>query len=278
MRRDNERGGFRSLRNVNVVLIAAGIACMTAPDSVDAQHSHEHGAPTATAKKPTSTGALEADSSVAAGTDHVMNGRMVAGLHMEMTPSRPMTAADSARSVEIVRELRASIAKYKDVRRATRDGYKQFAPGLKGQTVLHFTNNRSAIRAAFGFNPARPTSLLYRPVVGGEPVLIGAMYTAPKRATLEELDARVPLSIAKWHRHTNFCVPPRRQKERWKETRNGVPVFGPLSLIATEKECDSVGGKFHPQVFGWMIHANVFAGDDMAVIWEHEHANTDHKH
>ncbi len=93
MRRDTERGGFRSLRKVNVVLIAAGIACITAPDPVGAQHSHEHGAPAATAEKPASTGALEADSSVAAGTDHVMNGRMVAGLHMEMTPSRPMTAA-----------------------------------------------------------------------------------------------------------------------------------------------------------------------------------------
>lgn len=26
------------------------------------------------------------------------------------------------------------------------------------------------------------------------------------------------------------------------------------------RECDAVGGKFHPQVFGWMVHANVFCG------------------
>ena len=247
------------------------VATLVATVEARAQHDHDHGKPAPTSRTPASTRTVERDSTVTAGTDHVMNGKMVAGLHMEMTPSRPMTVADSIRAAEIVRKLRGSIAKYRDVNMALKDGYKQFAPGLKGQKVLHFTSSRSAIRSAFTFDAGKPTSLLYRPVEGGKPVLIGAMYTAPKRASLDELNERVPLSVAKWHRHTNFCVPPRRERERWKEVRNGLPVFGPMSPIATEEECDKVGGKFHPQVFGWMIHANVFASDDPAVIWEHEH-------
>jgi len=266
-------------RGGRFLIAAAAVALIVVPNGAFGQHSHDRGTSTGSAtKKPSSAGAPETDSSIAAGTDHVMNGKMVAGMHMEMTPSRLMTRADSIRAAEIVRELRSSIAKYRDVRLALKDGYKQFAPGLKGQKVLHFTNYRSAFRSAFSFNRGRPTSLLYRPVEGGQPVLIGAMYTAPKRATLEDLDKRVPLSIAKWHKHINFCVPTRREKARWKEVQNGLPVFGPLGPIATEEECDKVGGRFYPQVFGWMIHANVFASDDPAVIWEHEHAGGEHQH
>lgn len=173
-------------------LIAVAMAALVAtPHGARAQHTHDHGKP---AKNPGGVSAAETDSSVAAGTDHVMNGTMVAGLHMAMTPEREMTRADSIRAAGIVRELRASISKYKDVRVAVKDGYKQFASGLKGQKVLHFTNYRSAFRSAFSFDPERPTSLLYKPVEGGQPVLIGAMYTAPKRASFDDLDKRVPLS------------------------------------------------------------------------------------
>lgn len=262
----------RSIRNTVVLVVVSLVAI--APTLAGAQHSHDHGK-TSTKTAPKS---VEKDSSVTAGTDHAMNGKMAAGLHMEMTPSRPRLASDSARAAEIVSRLRASIAKYKDVRLAVKDGYKQFAPGVKGQRELHFTNNRSAIRSAFGFKSSRPTSLLYKPVEGGEPILIGAMYTAPKRASLDELDKRVPLSVAKWHRHINFCLPKLKEKERWKETKNGLPVFGPLSPIATEEECDQVGGRFYPQVFGWMVHANVFESDDPAVIWGDDHGKAGHDH
>ena len=33
------------------------------------------------------------------------------------------------------------------------------------------------------------------------------MYTAPYKATEEELNERAPLSIARWHLHTNLCLP-----------------------------------------------------------------------
>jgi hypothetical protein len=48
-------------------------------------------------------------------------------------------------------------------------------------------------------------------------------------------------------------------------------VFGPASPIATEEACDAVGGDFHATTFGWMVHANVFAGSTLAEIFGDEH-------
>jgi len=55
------------------------------------------------------------------------------------------------------------------------------------------------------------------------------------------------------------------------ERQDGHAVFGPESPIATQAACDSVGGDFHESLFGWMIHANVFAGDDLGAIFGDEH-------
>ena len=96
------------------------------------------------------------------------------------------------------------------------------------------------------------------------------MYTAPQRASVEELDRRVPLSIARWHLHTNICIPRVGQHERWRETRNGEPVFGPASPIATREACDAVGGRFLPRLFGWMVHVNLLENDPGA-IWAAPH-------
>jgi hypothetical protein len=52
-------------------------------------------------------------------------------------------------------------------------------------------------------------------------------------------------------------------------------VFGPESPVATKEACDAVHGVFHPTIFGWMVHANVFAGDNPKVIWGDEHAGHD---
>lgn len=121
------------------------------------------------------------------------------------------------------------------------------------------------------FDPDRPTSLLYRPGADGKLELIGAMYTAPKRMGTDKLDERVPLSIARWHKHVNWCVPPLGKQERWLERRNAQPVFGPESPIARRRACRAVGGRFLANPMGWMIHANVFLGEDLATIWGHDH-------
>jgi hypothetical protein len=195
--------------------------------------------------------------------------------HMEMTPALRATPADSVRAAKIAATLRAAIAKYADTTAAVADGYHMFLPGVKTQKVYHFTNNWRAVQEAVRFEPTRPTSLLYRKDSTGKLVLVGAMYTAPKRFSYEKLDARVPLSIARWHKHINWCLPKRGEMARWAERRDGEPVFGPESPVATKEACDAVGGRFVPTVFGWMLHANVFVGDDPAAIWGDEHAGQD---
>jgi hypothetical protein len=96
------------------------------------------------------------------------------------------------------------------------------------------------------------------------------MYTAGKRVSAADLDARVPLSLARWHQHIDICVPKRGERERWAERRDGQLLFGPEGSITTKAACDAAGGRFFPQLFGWMLHANVFAGDDLAAVWTDE--------
>lgn len=185
-----------------------------------------------------------------------------------MTAPRPANPADSARAARLATDIRQALAKYRDVHTAMADGYVQFLPNVP-QQVYHFTSWRNAMAEAFRFDPALPTSLLYRKNADGSYTLVGAMYTEPRGTSEHDLDQRVPLSVAQWHQHVNLCVPPRGEAVRWTEMRDGKPVFGPKSPVATEAACRAVGGHFIPHLFGWMVHANVFASNDPAVVWGH---------
>jgi hypothetical protein len=209
--------------------------------------------------------------------DHQMSGALIESPHMTLTPVRVPTRADSVRAAAVADTLRRAIARYADVRAAEADGFRPFAPNVKRQKVFHYTRYAWAARAMFGFDPAKPTSLLYRREPDGALKLIGAMYTAPQRASLDDLDRRVPLSIARWHLHTNVCIPRFGGRDRWTETHDGQPVFGPLSPIATREACDAVGGRFLPKIFGWMVHANVLEGDP-AAVWGMAHDDMGHDH
>ena len=206
--------------------------------------------------------------------DHAMNGPMDMNMmkHMELSPSRPPTHADSVRASAVAAELKRAIAKYADTAAAVADGYKMFLPNVKAQHVYHFTNNRHALGAAFHFDATKPTSVLYSRGSDGALHLVGAMYTMPKNAKLDRLNDRVPLSIARWHKHVNWCVPKEGDQARWLEQKNGKPVFGPESPIATKAECDAARGDFHPSLFGWMLHANVYEGTDLGSIFADDHA------
>ena len=160
--------------------------------------------------------------------------------------------------------MREGIAKYKDYRAAIADGYKIFLPNLK-QPEYHFTNYRNGFLEAFTFEPSRPTSLLYKKTsVGYE--LVGAMYTMPKRASEEQLNERIPLSVATWHLHTNLCMPPRHQRRDadWAK-------FGLRGLISTEEACDAAGGRFHPVIFGWMVHVYPYEDSLDRIFAMHHH-------
>ena len=192
-------------------------------------------------------------------------------VHMELSPTRRATPADSAKARAVASELKAALAKYADTTAAVADGFRMFAPNIRNQRVYHFTSYGNALKAMSRFDPAQPTSLLYRMKPDGRFELVGAMYTAPRRMRADRLDERVPLSIARWHKHVKWCLPKKSEAARWTERANGKPVFGPESPIATKAACDAVGGQFHENLFGWMLHANVFLGDDLATIFGHEH-------
>jgi hypothetical protein len=182
--------------------------------------------------------------------------------HMFMTDLGPKQPGDDQRAQEIVEILGKSIARYRDYKVALADGYQIFLPKIP-QPIYHFTNYKNAIAAAFIFNPAHPTSLLYKKTGDGYE-LVGAMFTAPKNATEQQLNDRVPLSVARWHEHVNFCLPPRGTplaQIDWKK-------FGLAGSIASQDACDQAGGRFIKQIFGWMVHVYPYQSDPDKV-WAH---------
>ncbi|MFZ0197757.1 MAG: hypothetical protein WB523_01600 [Candidatus Sulfotelmatobacter sp.] len=202
---------------------------------------------------------------------HSMEGHMDMGPHMKMTALRPTRPGDAGRAQEVVEAARKASAKYMDYHVALDDGFKIFHPEIP-QKMYHFTNRRYAIEAELHFNAEHPTSLLYEKH-GDNYKLIGVMYTAPKRYTEDELDQRIPLSVAQWHEHVNFCIPP---LGRWKELRSPNPQFGLRGSITTQAACDAAGGTFRPVVFNWMVHVYPFE-KDQANVWSvaRQHGDAD---
>jgi hypothetical protein len=177
--------------------------------------------------------------------------KMPMNAHMKMTELRPANDADRRRADSIVRELRGVLEKYRNYEAAEKDGYQPFLANLD-LPQYHFTNYRYGLIGALWFRPSKPTSLLYRKTPKGYE-LLGAMYTASRFASEEQLDRRVPLSVARWHAHVNICLPPKSQYPTadWKR-------FGFAGSIVTEQSCTEAGGTFYPQLFGWMVHVYPF--------------------
>jgi len=189
--------------------------------------------------------------------------------HMEMTPSRPQQPGDKQRAATIVAAARKAADPYRDYKKALADGYEIFLPEVK-QNVYHFTNKAHAFRNTMEFDPSRPTSLLYEKVPakpGGQPgyKLVGVMYTAPYEVSQQELDRRVPLSIARWHLHTNLCVPPHPSIDD-EDLVGENARFGLRGSITTVAACRAAGGRFVPHVFGWMVHVYPYEKDPKK-IW-----------
>ena len=228
-----------------VLLAAAGGLWAAQGENRVAGHGHGHGAG-------------EAQEQV---VESMAGKPMHQGPHFKWTELRPAAPGDAERAEEIVRTLRGELEKYRDYQAAIEAGYKPFLKDTP-QPQVHFTNYRLGMQAAFRFDPAQPTSLLYRKKGEGFE-LIGAMYTAPQRTTEEELNARIPLSVVQWHQHVNICLPPlgSGKQANWR-------VFGPAGSIATEAECEEAGGRFKAVLFGWMVHVNPFE-ETAEKIWKH---------
>ena len=107
------------------------------------------------------------------------------------------------------------------------------------------------------FDPTKPSALLYYQTPTQHYKLEGVMFTASPSATEDELNQRIPLSVVRWHEHTNFCAAP---ADKVKEYFGGHPKFGMFGSIHTKETCQAEKGTFMPVVFTWMIH--VFPYED----------------
>jgi len=196
---------------------------------------------------------------------HSMEGHgMAPGAHIKLTPLADPKPGDEERAAEVLAAARKLSERYKDYKAALADGYQIFLPNIP-QRQYHFTNYRYAFEAEMHFNADQPTSLLYEKHGEGYS-FVGVMYTAAKNASEEELDSRVPLSVAQWHAHVNLCLPP---QERKKEAWGFEPKYGLAGSIATKADCEAAGGKFVPQIFGWMVHVYPL-GQTAEDIWSVE--------
>ncbi len=243
-----------------------------------AQHDHQHQDQSAAQNDLTAT-----TQAMSQGHHHEDHDHM--GAHMHMSTLRDPQPGDQEKAQQVVDQARQALEKYRDSNAALADGYKIFLPNIP-QKMYHFTSWQSAMGAAFLFDPAKPTSLLYEKH-GNDYKLIGAMYTAPVPFSEDQLNGRIPLSMAQWHQHVNMCKAP-KGREIEMVTRNSK--FGLQGSIATREECEAAGGTFMPHVFGWMVHMYPWekTPDD---IWSverqlkdkpgmdhHDHGGMDHSH
>jgi hypothetical protein len=196
--------------------------------------------------------------------------------HMYMTELKAPKPGDQQRADAIVAAAKTAMEPYQDYHKALADGYEIFLPNLP-QPQYHFTKAMNGLEARSHFDPLKPTSLLYKKTPDGGYKLVGAMYTDRVDATEDELNDRIPLSIAHWHQHVNFCKAPTGQKAAYF---GPDAKFGLLGSINTREACEAAGGEFHPHIFGWMVHVYPYEADAKK-IWatdddDQGHDNMDH--
>ena len=225
----------------------------------------------ASGEKSSDKPADKEDADAGAPAMHSMEGHMDMGPHMKMTALRSAKPGDAERAAQIAAAAKKAAERYLDYHTALNDGFKIFLPNIP-QKMYHFTNYSYGFENAFKFNPDHPTSLLYEKH-GDDYKLIGVMYTAPKRLSEDQLDERVPLSIAQWHEHTNFCTAPAGRKSEYFGEH---PLFGLKGSITTQEACEAQGGTFHPVIFNWMVHVYPFEKDQSSV-WsvDRQHGDAD---
>jgi len=135
------------------------------------------------------------DSNASDGAMHSMEGRhMDMGPHMKMTALRAPQPGDADRAQKVAETARAVMEKYKTTtsRSTTVSKYSSQGPA---KAVSLYKLQPTGSEAASRFNPEHPTSLLYEKDGDGYR-LVGVMYTAPRTFTEDDLNRRIPLSVA----------------------------------------------------------------------------------
>jgi hypothetical protein len=258
------KDGFNSLVRFAMVLCIAARILTAAASPLRAQSSQD-------GQKGSGAGQQSAQ-----GNGNSMGGMAHMSGHMHMSALRPIEPGDQQKAGAVVAAALTAMEPYKDYHKALADGYRIFLPNIP-QPQYHFTNYQNASEASRNFDPLKPTSLLYKKTSDGGYVLVGAMYTDRVGATEDELNQRIPLSVARWHQHVNFCKAPAGQ---WTAYFGPDAKFGLVGSIHTREACEAAGGQFIPHVFGWMVHVYPYETDP-AKIWsidddDHGHDNMDH--
>lgn len=182
-----------------------------------------------------------------------------ADLHIKFTSARQQTPNCLKRGQELIKTLRKDLEKYKhDKAAAEAAGYAGYYTD-RDLPMYHFASKWRAFKELVRFDPTQPTVLLYKKTAGHYE-LIGVMYYAPGRYSEDQLDQRVPLCLARWHRQVNVCLPP-----SGAEASND-PRFDSDGTIATEQACNQAGGKWNPEIHGWMVEVYPFESDPKK-IW-----------
>ena len=186
-------------------------------------------------------------------TQSVATRHMDMGPHMKMTAYHPVASSDLARMNAIVQNAHVCFDKYKDYHLALQDGYQIFTPNVP-QDIYHFASPQNFSEAQTTFDLAHPSALLYKKAGDGYQ-FVGVMYSAPASATEDQLNQRVPLSVAPWHLHVNFCLPDGYTEQT---LFNANSLFGLTGTIATQAQCSKLGGTFYSSMYGWMVHIPLF--------------------
>jgi hypothetical protein len=189
------------------------------------------------------------------------------GTHMQVSIKQPAHPGDAARAADIEAIARTVLDHYRDPATAVRDGYHPYFDSGEMGAEIHYVNLQYSAREQRQIDYAHPGAILYKRTPQGL-VAVGVMYSADADADAAELNSRVPLSIAPWHRHVDICKA--RMVPLTDQVRTGSK-FGFRGSIHTQNACNQADGRWLPLVFGWMTHvypdqtdpAKVWGGTDM---------------
>jgi hypothetical protein len=205
-------------------------------------------------------------------TDETPVPSMKMGTHMQMSMKARPQRGDEQRAAQILAAARNAVAHYADVNTAVHDGYKPFHPTGKMGEEVHYTSYRLARREQQRVDYEHPGSILYKRTAEGMKA-VGVMYSARQDSSAAQLNVVVPLSVAVWHRHVDFCGGPRNLPIA--EQAGPDARFGALGGIHTEEACREAHGLWIPVVFGWMTHVYPNETEHWGGMDMHMNANTD---
>lgn len=208
------------------ILVQADTATTAKVDPESLPHSHTTTTTTAPAEP------AESASPMGEGTAHTHR------------PEAPISAAQLAAASTFVARVKASTAKYEDVKVAMADGYAQITQDLPG-IAAHFVK-AAYLADSVVMDPTKPEFLLYTKRLDGNWRLVGTMFyggpgAEPAPNYFGALDA--------WHLHENLCF-----------GANGVRT------AANQAQCQ--GGLFVRKT-NWQLH--VWTVDDADGVFAHDY-------